>query len=147
MNGCGFFNTLEKQMKHLVIRGPGDKSSPKALSIFSATLQSVKITLQSGRSFFRAIREMCQCALTRAGNAFCNKPLQKKAPDGLWCNCPLMLMGHQYSPNHFCVSTLIRGQHRSCFLKLFSFFSHYWLSSTPVSLRNKAGLSFNDVFA
>lgn len=90
---------------------------------------------------------MCQCVLTRTGNTFCNKPLQKKAPDGLWWNCLLMLMGHQYSPNHFSVSILIEGQHRSCFLKLFSFFSHDWLPSTPVSLRNKAGLSFNDVFA
>lgn len=90
---------------------------------------------------------MCQCVLTRTGNTFSNKPLQKKAPDGLWWNCLLMLMGHQYSPNHFSVSILIEGQHRSCFLKLFSFFSHDWLPSTPVSLRNKAGLSFNDVFA
>lgn len=71
-------------MKHLVIGSPGDKSAPKALSIFSATLQNVKITLSSGRSLLHIIREMCQCVLTRTGNTFCNKPLQKKAPDGLW---------------------------------------------------------------
>lgn len=34
-----FFSALENQMKHFVESKPGDKGSPRALPIFSVTLQ------------------------------------------------------------------------------------------------------------